>query len=29
MNNQDTSSYAYVQWMASVWKANDERNKQK
>ena len=23
----DTSSKEYVEWMASVWKANDERNK--
>jgi hypothetical protein len=24
----DTSSHEYVEWMASVWKANAERNKQ-
>jgi hypothetical protein len=23
----DTRSKEYVEWMASVWKANDERNK--
>lgn len=23
----DTKSPEYVKWMASVWKANDERNK--
>lgn len=23
----DTRSREYVEWMASVWKANDERNK--
>jgi hypothetical protein len=23
----DTQSKEYVEWMASVWKANDERNK--
>jgi hypothetical protein len=23
----DTSSKEYVEWMAKVWKANDERNK--
>ena len=23
----DTKSKEYVAWMASVWKANDERNK--
>lgn len=23
----DTSSKEYVAWMAAVWKANDERNK--
>jgi hypothetical protein len=24
----DTSSREYVEWMAGVWKANDDRNKQ-
>lgn len=24
---KDTRSKEYVEWMAAVWKANDERNK--